>query len=257
MKYTLLEMTQAVLRSIKGEEVSNITDTQESIDVARIIKECYYGIISVQDFPELKSLFQLTASGDNDLPCYMTVPTNVLAIDWLRYDKRINGETKAQYEDVQYLPLHDFLKLTQNLNPEDDDVFEMEVTIQGNTHVFRVRNNRAPTYYTSYNDDVLIFDSYDAEVSTTLEASKTSAFGLIEPTWTESNSFVPTLDAQQFDILIKEAKAMAWQELKSIENRKAELQARKGHIKAEAKKHRVNYKRPGAYYEDYPNYGRK
>jgi hypothetical protein len=83
------------------------------------------------------------------------------------------------------------------------------------------------------------------------------AYGYTEPTWTASNSFVPTLDAQQFNILLKEAKAMAWQELKSIDNAKADLSAKRTRMFAERKKNKINYSRTGTYYSNFPDYGRK
>ena len=41
MKMTLLEMTQKVLGSIKGDQVDDVSETEESSLVADIIQECY------------------------------------------------------------------------------------------------------------------------------------------------------------------------------------------------------------------------
>jgi hypothetical protein len=68
----------------------------------------------------------------------------------------------------------------------------------------------------------LIFDGYDASVSSTLEASKTLAFGPKKSTFTKTDDFVPELQPQQFALLLNEAKSLAWAELKQT-----------GHVKAE------------------------
>jgi len=40
MRYTLLELTQDVLSSLDGEEVTSINDTTESTQIVKIIKSC-------------------------------------------------------------------------------------------------------------------------------------------------------------------------------------------------------------------------
>lgn len=257
MKMTLLQMTQSILRSIKGEEVNSITDTEESTAVADIIREAYYSMISTQDFPELGTLFSLTASGDNTKPVLMTTPNNIASIVWVRYNRRTNNDDKDIWQNLIYMDLQDYLDKMTALNPDDSNVGTMSITVDTNTYVIYYRNDVSPRYFTSYDDKTLLFDAYDSAVSATLEQSKTSCYGYVDPTWTVSDSFTPLLDGQQFDILLKDAKAMAWQEIKSITNQEAIRAGRFGRIKAEAKKHRVNYKNAGEYWSAYPNYGRK
>jgi hypothetical protein len=122
---------------------------------------------------------------------------------------------------------------------------------------FFYRDDQAPTYYTTFDDETVIFDSYDSDVDTTLQKTKTVAYGLKSTTWTDSNSFTLPLDPQQFTILLKDAKAMAWEELRQTPNAAAAQQSRKARISAEKKKDRMNYNNKGYYYTKYPNYGRK
>ena len=61
MKYTLLDLTQAILRALGSDEVNSISDTTEALDVANIVKEAYYTIISEIDFREQSGLFHLDA----------------------------------------------------------------------------------------------------------------------------------------------------------------------------------------------------
>lgn len=256
MKQTLLEMTQAVLRSIKGEQVNSISDTQESQDVADIIKECYGTLIAQQDFPEAKTIFELNASGDNLKPVLMTIPDDVYGIEWLKYNIIEDGYTDPVWRTLTHLPLKDFIDYTQQFNIDETEVASMALTINSDSVDFKYYNDRAPRYFTSIDDEKVIFDSYDSVVDTTLQKTKTMGYGL-RITWTVSDSFIPELDAQQFPILLKDAKVVAWQELKSVDNVLAARQSRDLRISAEGKKNRSNYNNNGYYNTLYPNYGRK
>ena len=258
MKYTLLELIQRILSSIKGEEVNNYNDTAESLVIRDIVKECFYNIIGTQDFPELKTLFELTASGDSAKPTLMTLPSDVVGLEWVKYNKIASGETAPNFGYVRYLPLADFMSVIHQLKTTEDNVGTFNVTTGSSDSIeFYYTDNRAPEYYTSYDDNTLIFDSYDSAVDSTLQKSKTLCYGLKSGAWTDSNSFTLPLDAQQFNILLKEAKAMAWEELRQTQNATAGMQARRAKIAAEKKKDRANYNHKDYYYSKFPNYGRK
>jgi len=249
MKYTLLEMIQRILSAIKGEEVNSYSDTAESLAVRDIVKECYFNIISNQDFPELKTFFELNASGDNNLPVRMSIPDDVIGVEWIRY----NGEV------LSYLEPDDFYTKQNNLDTTADNVGTMNIeTGTGpDTIPFNYTNDADPQYYTYYEDKYIIFDSYDSDTEATLQKANTVCYGLRTIAWEDDDSFTPTLDAHSFNILMKDAKAMAFLELRQMTNQSEIAAGRKARIKAEQKKHRANYKRMEYYYNDYPNYGKR
>lgn len=258
MKYTLLELIQRILSSIKGEEVNNYSDTAESLVVRDIIKECFFNIVSIQDFPEIKTLFELNASGDNAKPTLMTIPSDVMGVEWIKYNKIASGETAPSFSEVSYVPLDEFIYRMHMLSTDDSNVGTFNVTTGTSDSIeFYYRDDKAPDFYTSIDDTTLIFDSYDSAVDTTLQKSKTLCYGPKSTAWTDSNSFTLPLDPQQFNILLKEAKAMAWEELRQTPNQTAAMQVRKAKISAEKRKDRANYDHTGYYYSKYPNYGRK
>lgn len=257
MKYNLLALTQTILRSIKGEAVDDISDTQESLDVVDIIKECYYQIVAGLDLPETKNLFELTASGDPAIPTKMSLPDKAYSLEWVHYESSTADDTEENWVPIQPLTLQDFLAITNPLNTAEDSVASQVITQDNQTFTFKYRSDTAPRYYTTLDDSTIIFDSYDAGVDTTLQSTKTQAYGIYLTDWETTNTFIPKLDAHQFSLLIKEAKAMAWQELKSIDNNAATKSARRLHISSQAKKNRVNQKGLGYYYDQYPNYSRK
>lgn len=257
MKYNLLQLTQSVLRSIKGEAVNSISDTQESADVADIIKECYYTIVSRMDLPETKTLIELEASGDNTQPVLMYMPDNVYTIEWLKYDIQSIADPEPNWREIDYLPLKNFVEYVNNLNTDEATVGEMTLTLNADNITFKYKNDTGPKYYTTIDDERIIFDAYDSSTDTWLQKTKTQAYGIRITDWESSDTFTPNLDAHQFQLLLKEAKAMAWQEMKSIDNVAAQRSARQLMISAKNKRNRVNQKNMGYYHDQYPNYGRK
>lgn len=85
MKYTLLQMTQDILSNMSSDEVNSISDTPESLQVATIIKQKYYDIVSRGDLPEHNQLFQLNDSLNPAQPTLMTIPDGVGHVEYIKY----------------------------------------------------------------------------------------------------------------------------------------------------------------------------
>ena len=238
MRYTLIEMVQRILESMDSDEVSDISGTPESLAVANIIKECYYNIISGLDLPEHKGIFQLDASGDSSKPVQMSLPSNALDILTLQYN--INTVADPNWSPIQYKTLDEFFPIISSNDLTDTSVGSMVNTINGGNFTFKYRKDRAPSYYTSTDDRTIVFDSYDSDVDTTLQKVKTLCYGGILPTFEMSNSYIPDLDARQFQLLLQDSKAQAFIELKQVPNPTAERKARKNEILAQRTKDAVD-----------------
>jgi len=85
-----------------------------------------------------------------------------------------------------------------------------------------VMKDKAPEYFTSFDDENLVFDSYDSEVDTTLQNNKTQCHGKRSVAFTLSDSFTPDLPVQMFSYLLAEAKSTSFVTLKQMANAKAE-----------------------------------
>lgn len=248
MKYTLLEMTQRILESMNSDEVNSIGDTEESMTVANIIKECFFEIIGRADLPETDDIFQLTGSTDNTKPCIMYVPERVLKINSFNY----TCDTKGTYEPI-YIPFPEFISYVALYNDTDNFVGVQTITnALSQTFSFKYKNNENPTYYTSFDDNTLVFDSFDADQGSTLVSSRTLCTGPLSPNWSMTDTFVPDLDARQFQLLLQAAKSQSFVEIKQVENPKAERKERRNEILAQRTKDKVD-PRTGLY----RGYGRK
>jgi hypothetical protein len=216
---TLLEMTQRILSSMDSDSVNSIDDTIESLQVADIIKECYEDLITQRDWPFLRQLTALTALADTTQPSTMRLPENMNKALWIRYDRKA----------VTYMPPEDFQAMIDG-REEQADVVDADGIIL----------NRDPLYWTSFDDDYIVFDSYDSTVESTLQASKAKVYGVVSPTWTVSDDFVPTLPAKMFPTLLADAKSTAFLQLKQQANAKEEAKARRGKARFQSEARRVD-----------------
>lgn len=235
MKYTLLEMTQQILRSMESDDVNGIGDTGESMDVAHIIKECYFEIISDIQFPEHEAPFQFEASLDNTKPCVMYLPDRIQSLGAVSYNQ--NTKEDPDYQPISYVPFAEFMQRTNELAIADTTVGSMEIELDGNTFYFKFHNDRFPTIWTSPDDNTVLMNAYDSSVDDTLNKSKTMVFGSQIPLFTLEDTFIPKLDPRQFQLLLNSAKSQAHIELKQSANPKSEKKERRHRILANKTKH--------------------
>lgn len=254
MRYSLLDMTQRILESMESDEVNSISDTVESQAVANIIKETYWFLVGRMDLPANHNFFQLEASGDSTQPVLMTVPDDVLDIDWIKY-KFDDDAGNSEYRVITFLPLEDFLRRTLTLKEDDTIIDTMNVTLDTLSFEFKFYNDRQPMFYTSTDNSNLFFDAYDSTDSSTLVKARTLCFGKKLPEFLMQDSFVPQLDPTQFQLLLNEAKMQAFNELKQMENVQAARRAQKSFITTQRTKRNIPTKYPEI--RRVPDYGRK
>lgn len=226
MKYNLLEMTQRILESMESDEVSTFSETPESLTVANIIKECYFDIIGQHSPAESEGLYKLDASTDNTKPVLMTIPSNVSRIVWLRYDTSTDVQNMT---DMRYVPNEEFFYMQTN-DDNQSNKGSMTVDINNKEFSFTFYKDRMPSYYTIFSDKYVVFDAYDSSIEDTLTESRTVIWAELVPVFLMEDTFIPDLDPRQFQLLLNEAKAQAFVELKQSQNPKAEQKARKNHI---------------------------
>ena len=245
---TLLEMVQDIMSDMDSDEINSINDTVEALQVAQIIKTTYYNIIDGKDFPFLYELFRLNASTNNLKPTHMTLPEDIIDLKTIKYNTRKSTDTKDKYVEIKYKDPQDFLYM---LDQRDSSATEVTVVTDDSGISLNIYNDTCPKYFTSFNDETLVFDAYDKLVDTTLKSSKTQCHGKRSVTFTLLDTFTPDLPVQMFTYLLAESKSTAFVTLKQMANPKAEQvstsQRRRMSQEAWRVKNGITY----------PNYGRK
>ena len=223
-KKTLLELVQDILSDMDSDEVNSIDDTIESTQVAQIVRSTYEAMMSNRNWPHQKRLLTLTPSGDNSLPTHMTMQEEVKEMVSIKYNTaKLADGTRRLYKTINWIEPDDFLRVSNARNTDDPNV---DVILDNGIELLIV-NNQAPRYYTSFNDNTLIFDAYDNEVDDTIQASKMQALAYVMLEWSHVDDFIPDLPAEAFTALLEEAKSRCVVKLKQSTDPTAATEARR------------------------------
>jgi hypothetical protein len=247
-RMTLLEMVQNILSAMDSDDVNSIGDTVEALQVAEVVKETYFGHLLSENLPGQGSLVQLQSVSDSTRPNYLRLPTNVKQIFSLAYDVRTDDAT--DYKDTTYIEPQEFIRRSRNSAGKSDCI---EVTDPSGVR-FWVNNKTNPTYYTSFDNDYIITDSYNSDQESTLQADKSMCWGELAPVFEMDDDFVPRLDVSQFPLLLAEAKATCFVNFKQASNAKEEQKIRRYRVRTQNDLWRANQRKP---YERGVDYGRK
>jgi len=246
---SLLDYVQIIMEDMTSDSVNDIGDSLESQRVANILKRTYFDMAAEMNLPTADELFVLIALGDTDLPTHMKVPDEIQHVNWVKYDMKVdNVDTQIRYRDVDYLLPEVFFDMVSGRN--SDDSFTQVVEDPTNLKLI-IDINHNPRYWTSFDGEHIVFDSFDQGISSTTEVSKVACHGRATKGWTHENTAVPDLpDHMEATFLaIAEERCFAW--IKQQENRVSIRNARRYRISGRSDKDRF-----GVGKAQYPNFGR-
>lgn len=243
---TLLDIVQNILAALGDDNVNSIGDTVSSQDVTTVVEETYFSLISSLDLAARKEFIPLTAPVSIEFPTHFYVPNTANNIDWIKY----KGRT------LQELPIEDFFALPYVSTQTDNN---QKITDPLSNSSFFVGTSQEPRYYCVMSagptaPNTVIFDSLIKDSPTdTLLSTDILCFGSMSPTFIRDDTFVPDLDVKLFPLLLSEAKATCFVNMKSITNEKEELKSRR-HITRAMNKRGLS--EPHSGFSRIPNYGR-
>ena len=223
MKKTLLELTQDVLNAIDSDEVNSIDDTIESQQAANHIKNTYLEMIDGRTWPHLRKLIQLDSLSDTAHPNYFKAPARLKELIFFKYDnKKLTSDT-VEMKELKYMYPDDFLRMLAARNNTQNVDFITDFS--GSSLI--IYNDRAPQYWTSFNDDYIVCDSYNASIESTLRSSKTQVLAYMDPEWVHLDNAIPDLPSEAFSLLLSEAISVASLRIKQSTDQKAEQISRR------------------------------
>lgn len=247
MKQTLLDMVQNILSSIDAEEVNSIDDTVEATQIANIIRTVYFAMASTRNWSSHKKLTQFNHSGTVERPTHLKAPENLKELVLFRYNAA-KTEDGFDFTEVKYIYPDEFLRLCGKRNQNSQNTQLVQDT--GGTW-FSIVNNRAPQYWTSFDDEYIVCDAYDSELDDALKASKTQIHAVMFPTFQLVDDYVPEIPVEAFSSLLAESKSVAFVEVKQVANQKAEQEA----VRQRTWLSRKEWSLQGGV--RYPNFGRR
>ena len=199
MQMTLLEMVQSVLSDMDSEDVNSISDTVEAEQIASVVRDTYFNIIAGREFPEHEQLLKLTALADTSYPTHLRLPDTVRRLDKFWYN--VSDDGGVEFRELKWIEPEQFLTL------HVEGTSTTQISDKNSGSIYLVRNDKMPTYWTSFDNYYIILDSHDSTVDTTVQSAKSRVLGLIYPSFTISDSFTPDLDQNWFPYLLAEAKS--------------------------------------------------
>jgi hypothetical protein len=248
MKQPLIEIVQTIMNDIDGDFVNSIADTEESLQVASIVRTTFYELFNRKQWAHSKTINKLQGLSNSEYPTYLKLPENLYHLDELTYDKSRLNDTRLLLQTVKWREPEHFLRLTNEFNVQNDNV-EVKQTLNGVT--LKIMNDRPPRYYTTFDDQHLVLDSYDSEVDSVLQSDKTQAIYYEIPDFLMEDTFIPKLPLEAFPYLIAEATSAASLKVRQMEDAKAEQQAKRQSVRASQRSRRA------ASGTRYPDYGRR
>jgi len=239
---TLLEMVQNILSDMDSEEINSISDSNEAEQIAKVIENTYFNLISTRIIPEHAQTIKLTSFSSSVRPTHFTFPSRVKNIEFLDYNvsKKVGG---VEYERLTYLTPDEFFSLSDGRDSLASNVLQVNDVASDSTLL--IRNDAKPSYYTSFDDENLVLDSYDATIDSTLTSAKTRAYGTKYPNFDSfSDTFTPDVDDVMFPLLLAESKSTAMSLFKAGSDPKIEQAARRQKVYVQNDMHKVNKGRP-------------
>lgn len=224
MKLTLLEITQEILSDMDSDNVNSIMDTMESEQVATIVKSTFFSMIATRDWPHLKQTVQVVPFSNDAYPTHMKVQDSIKRLVFLNYNCAKIDNPRKYYQPMHWHEPEDFLRITNAQNTDDESV---DVIVDPTGVELLIRNDRNPSYFTSFDDQTLVFNSYNKDIEDTLQESKVQAYAYVTPDWSQTDEHIPDLPEEAFPALVEEAKSRSMFRLKQMNDVKAEGEARR------------------------------
>lgn len=245
---TVLDMVQSILSDMDSDEINSISDTAEAEQVASILRNTYLNLVSNSVWPHTRRSVGVTPYSDSNLPTHMRLDDEVKELILINYNVAKENETRRSYKEMKYLCPDDFLR---KLNTRNNDNTNVDIISDPSGIELLIINDTRPTYYTSFDDVTLVFDSYDSAVDTTLQASKLQVLAYVIPEFELTDSFVPDVPPDAFAYLMEEATVRAQSKLREFQDVKSE----QGSTSQARWLSRKNWRTSGGI--KYPNYGKR
>ena len=225
MSRNLLYVVQRVAEKLDLDTIDSINDSQDAILIAREAEDTFYDLISRNEWPERYDLLEVQSVSDTTLPTALRLPDNFLRIDSLRYDVTDPSvDTITDIKNLEQLSPEEFLEIVYARNDSLDEVFTADYK---GTPIYLL-NNEAPKYYTTFDNETIVMDSWIQTVETTVQGSKSVARGSSTPTWQHDDTFIIPMDTVTFPLYLSELTAACSVYLNGVQSQEDERRRRLG-----------------------------
>lgn len=235
-----------------SDSVNAISDTIEAEQVADVIRETYLDIVDEFDLESEHTLFNLDASGTTARPTHMSLPEGYYSVEWIKYDNRTSAaSTRRNYTPIRFAEPDAFMAFTNVRNNDDSTV---DVISDPSGVELLIRNDTNPTIWTTFDANTFVFDSYDSAIESTLQSSKTQAYGQLAQELTIADGTIVDLPQTLYHLLRNQARETCFDLYKDGAPPKIRRMAERSRVRASRLKDPTRFNRD---INQRPDFGRK
>lgn len=225
VQMTLLQIVQTIMSGLSLDRVNSIQDSEQALQVANIVQDSFYDAVANRHWPHLKQLLVMQDTTDaTNRPNYLKLPEGIQEASEVFYNVKTDPTGDNRFVMITYLTPEKFLmKVAENKTTAANVVQVIDVS----GVPYHIRNDRAPTFWTSFDDTYIAFDSWDFALDSTVHTTKCWCRGVIMPEFIQDDAFVMDmpLDAQRQ--IVSDAKSRSSIAFLGKANPKAEQQLTK------------------------------
>ncbi len=238
-KRTILELVQQLGEAIGSDEIDALDETIEASEIATILEQAVGEIISRKRWEfTADRIRQLDArlGGSTQLNT-LVIPSDVTRINCLRY-RDTNNTSVTTFLDVTYLKPCEFIEFVQSRNSADTNVTAIA---NADGVLINVLTDNTPTRWTSFDEENITFDAYDATVGTgNLIADSVIIADIVPVTDYTDPTATLNVPERMENLVFNEALSTCNYRLRQTADPRAERIARRQHISLRENEHITN-----------------
>lgn len=225
-KKTLLKIVQLIGERIGSDEIDTLTETIEAVEIVSILELTYDEILDRRDWEFLRDRtlrMKARAGGDTKL-FNLDMPSIVTRLQCVKYI-----DDNGKFPELEYVEPCVFIERLDGRNVGDANVTAIA---NDDGVLLNIITDAPPTFFTSFDEDTISFDAYDATRGTGNQAGDSIIIANVKPAmdFTDATATFP-IPERMGTLLLNEAMATAGVQLRQVTDARAERIARRQGIK--------------------------
>lgn len=225
-KKTLLKLVQLIGERIGSDEIDTIDETIEASEIVSILENTYDEILDRRDWEFLRDrVLRMKARAVTDTKLFnLDIPSIVTKLQCVKYI-----DDNGRFPELEYVEPCKFIERLDGRNAGEANVTEIA---NDDGVLLKIITDQPPTFYTSFDEDTVSFDAYDAARGSGNQAGDSIIIANIKPAmdFTDPTAKFP-IPERMGTLLLNEAMATAGVHLRQVTDSRAERIARRQGIK--------------------------
>ncbi len=250
-KRTILKLVQDLGEGINSDEIDDLAETEEVVKIVNILKQTLQEVLDRKTWEFMKDKVRqldARAGGSTELNTLL-IPSDVTHITCLKY----RGDS-GKFAELIYLTACDFVELVQSRTDTEADITAI---VNADGVSLNTRTTVAPQYWTSFDEETITFDAYDATAGTgNLIADSVILADVMPVTDFTSPTAVLNIPERMETLVFTEALVTCNYRLRQTADPRADRIARRQNISLRENEHKTKIDDPEVTYGRRTNSGR-